>query len=191
MRMRAAPASIQCSSSRRGRLRAALFLEARAAKHGPALGRFERNRGLRAALGARGAGFRPHALRSACAFGLALLAVLGVVLELFIVKEDLLARGKDKFGAAVCALQNSIGEFHGRLPRTGKNIVIGHGSEEACRSRFPVLLSECTTRARTASKKSGILTLSGRTGKTQTAMGQLISGCSASTSVPSRTALRS
>jgi hypothetical protein len=43
--------------------------------------------------------------------------VFGVVLELFIVEKDLFARRKDKFGAAVNALQQPIVEFHGRLPR--------------------------------------------------------------------------
>jgi hypothetical protein len=56
-------------------------------------------------------------LRSAGALCLALFAVLGVVLELFIVKKDLLAGRKHKLGGAVAALQHSIGEFHGRLPQ--------------------------------------------------------------------------
>jgi hypothetical protein len=45
--------------------------------------------------------------------------VLRVVLELFVVEENLLARGKDKFCAAVDALKHSICEFHGRLPSQG------------------------------------------------------------------------
>jgi hypothetical protein len=55
-------------------------------------------------------------LIAANALRLALLAALGVVLELFIVEEDLLARRKNKLGAAVDALQYSIRKFHGRLP---------------------------------------------------------------------------
>jgi hypothetical protein len=43
--------------------------------------------------------------------------VLGVVLELFIVEEELFAGGKNKLGAAVETLQNSVGIFHGRLPQ--------------------------------------------------------------------------
>jgi hypothetical protein len=43
--------------------------------------------------------------------------VLGIVFELFVVEEDLLASRKDKFGAAVAAFQYSIREFHGRYPR--------------------------------------------------------------------------
>jgi hypothetical protein len=42
--------------------------------------------------------------------------MLGVVLELFIVEEQLLACRENKLGAAVNTLQDSIGEFHGRLP---------------------------------------------------------------------------
>jgi hypothetical protein len=48
-----------------------------------------------------------------------LLAVLGVILELFIVEEELLARSEYKLGVAVDAFQHSIGEFHGRLPSQG------------------------------------------------------------------------
>jgi hypothetical protein len=47
--------------------------------------------------------------------------VLGIVLELFIVKEKLLARRKHKLGAAVTALQNPVDEFHGRFPKQGNN----------------------------------------------------------------------
>jgi hypothetical protein len=56
-------------------------------------------------------------LRSAGTLRLALLAVLGIVLELLVVKEDLFTRREDKLGATVAALQYSISEFHGRLPR--------------------------------------------------------------------------
>jgi hypothetical protein len=45
--------------------------------------------------------------------------VLGIVFELFVVEEDLLASGKYELGAAVNALEDSIGEFHGRLPSQG------------------------------------------------------------------------
>jgi hypothetical protein len=45
--------------------------------------------------------------------------MLGVVLELLIVEEELLACREHKLGAAVDTLQDSIGEFHGRLPSQG------------------------------------------------------------------------
>jgi hypothetical protein len=45
--------------------------------------------------------------------------VFGVVLELLIVEEELLACCENKFGAAVNAFQHSISEFHGRLPSQG------------------------------------------------------------------------
>ncbi len=45
--------------------------------------------------------------------------MLGVILELFVVKEELLACCEYKFGAAVNAFEDSIGEFHGRLPSQG------------------------------------------------------------------------
>jgi hypothetical protein len=43
--------------------------------------------------------------------------VLGIVLELLIVEEELLAGSEDELGATVIALQNSVRKFHGRLPR--------------------------------------------------------------------------
>jgi hypothetical protein len=55
-------------------------------------------------------------LSAADALRLALFAALGVVFELFVLKEDLFAGRKNELGAAVDALQNSIREFHGRLP---------------------------------------------------------------------------
>jgi hypothetical protein len=55
-------------------------------------------------------------LGSAGTLRLALLAVLGIVLELLVVEEQLLAGCKHKVSAAVVALQYSVDEFHGRLP---------------------------------------------------------------------------
>jgi hypothetical protein len=43
--------------------------------------------------------------------------MLGIVLELFVVEEKLLTGGEDKLSAAVVAFEDSILEFHGRLPR--------------------------------------------------------------------------
>jgi hypothetical protein len=48
-----------------------------------------------------------------------LFAALGVVLELFVVEEDLLACRENKLGAAVNTREDSIGEFHGRLLSQG------------------------------------------------------------------------
>lgn len=45
--------------------------------------------------------------------------MLGVVLELFVVKEELLARGEHKLRSAVITFQNPIDKFHGRLPEAG------------------------------------------------------------------------
>jgi hypothetical protein len=93
-----------------------VLLETRAAQHRPALSRLEGNCRFFAALRAVGPRFRTSPRAPVGALGLALLAALGVILELFIVKEKLFARGKDKLIAAVCALQDSVGKFHGRLP---------------------------------------------------------------------------
>jgi hypothetical protein len=46
-----------------------------------------------------------------------LLAVLGVVLELFVVEKKLLTRGEHELCAAIGAFQHSVDEFHGRLPK--------------------------------------------------------------------------
>ena len=43
--------------------------------------------------------------------------MLGIVLELFVVEEKLLAGGEYEFSAAIDALQDLILEFHGRLPQ--------------------------------------------------------------------------
>lgn len=93
-----------------------LPLEAGAAKHRPALRRFEWNRGFGSTLraGCPGLGSDPRVASGA--FGLALFATLGVVFELFVVEKELLARRENEIGAAVYALQYAILEFHGRLP---------------------------------------------------------------------------
>jgi len=69
-------------------------------------------------------------LIAANALRLALLAALGVVRELFVVEKNLLAGCKNKIGAAVNALQDSIREFHSRLPKTGTHIEIGYEHEK-------------------------------------------------------------
>jgi hypothetical protein len=44
--------------------------------------------------------------------------VLGIVRELFVVEKQLLAGRENKLGAAIVALQDSVDEFHGRLPQS-------------------------------------------------------------------------
>jgi hypothetical protein len=61
-------------------------------------------------------GLRPKPRATARALGFALFAAFGIVLELLIVKEELLARRENKLASAVDALQYSICEFHHRLP---------------------------------------------------------------------------
>jgi len=48
--------------------------------------------------------------------------MLRVVLELFVVEEKLLSGGENKFSAAIIALKDSVGKFHGRLPRSRERI---------------------------------------------------------------------
>jgi hypothetical protein len=81
----------------------------------------ERNRCILAARRAPRARFSAHPRPAVGSLGLALLASLGVVLELLVVKKQLLACGENKFFAAINTLQDSIGKFHRRLPRTQVN----------------------------------------------------------------------
>jgi hypothetical protein len=57
-----------------------------------------------------------------------LLATLGVVFEIFVVKEKLFASGKNKLCAAVAAFKDSVRKLHGRLPKEGKYTEIGRES---------------------------------------------------------------
>jgi hypothetical protein len=82
---------------------------------------------------------------------LALFAALGIVLELFVVEEYLLAGRKNELGAAVDALEYSIGEFHGQAsPEQGRPPKSAKWGM-TCRSRFPVIV-RAKTRARAACK---------------------------------------
>jgi hypothetical protein len=96
--------------------RLALLLKAGTAEHWPALGRLEWHSGFGPALGTSGPSLGANLLVSTNPLRLALLATLGVVLELLVVEKDLLAGCKNKLGAAVDTCEYSIGEFHGRLP---------------------------------------------------------------------------
>ena len=89
------------------------MLEARAAQHRAALRRLERNGRFRAAFAADGTSFCPYpSPGTGCALDLALLASLGIVLELFVMEEELLSRGKDEIISAVHALQYFVDELH-------------------------------------------------------------------------------
>src|SRR6185312_2129746 len=103
--------------------RNSLELEAGATEHRPTLCGLERNSGLDAAGRTLGSGFGARKWKSdgpvssscpaqAGAFGLTELAALGVVFELLVVEEELLACGKDELVATVRALQNAVREFH-------------------------------------------------------------------------------
>ncbi len=52
--------------------------------------------------------------------------MLGIVLELFVVEKELLTGGENELCPAVVALQNSVDKFHGRFPKTGRTVEIGH-----------------------------------------------------------------
>jgi hypothetical protein len=69
------------------------------------------------------------------------------------VEKQLLARGEHEFCAAVITLQNSVDEFHGRLPQSREDCRKGAMIMRARRSRFPVFELPWTTRARAAAKR--------------------------------------
>jgi hypothetical protein len=86
---------------------------------------------------------------------LALLAVLRVVLELFVVEKYLFACCKNELCPAVDTLERSIVEFHGRLPLQGltpKSAMVLDNLPVP----VPCFLSECKTWARTALKKRAV-----------------------------------
>jgi hypothetical protein len=103
-----------------GRGHLPLALEAFSAKYGPSLGRPEGHSCVLAALRTGGSSFHlGWALsgRWRCSqyrnpFHLAGLAAFGFVLELFIVKKQLLASSENEVCATVDALQHLVLEFH-------------------------------------------------------------------------------
>lgn len=97
-----------------------VLLKTGPAEDRPALGWLERNRGWLTACRTGGPGFRAHFGCPVGTLRLALLTALGVVRELFVVEEELLASREHELGAAIDALQNSIRKFHGRLPQDGE-----------------------------------------------------------------------
>ena len=83
------------------------------------LGRFERNRGFPAALGAlrHGFGFRKTGSRRTLALGLACLAALGLVLEILVVEEVLFSRCEYEIRAAIHAFEYAVLKLrHGLFP---------------------------------------------------------------------------
>lgn len=84
--------------------------------------RLERDGGFTLAPGANCLRFGPLEVSAAStavrqpqclgALGLAFLTALGLIFELFVVKEELLTSGKNEIGAAVHALENLILELH-------------------------------------------------------------------------------
>ena len=84
------------------------LLKARPAQDRTALGRLERHGGLCCALRAGETRLRANSRGSARALRLALLAVLGIICELFVVEEQLLAGCKNEVGAAIYTFQYAI-----------------------------------------------------------------------------------
>jgi hypothetical protein len=64
--------------------------------------------------------------------------MLGIILELFVVKKQLFTRGEHEFCAAIVTLQYSVDEFHDRLPQKQGLRSKSAMNLRPCRSRFPV-----------------------------------------------------
>jgi len=94
--------------------------------------------------------------------------MLGVVLELLIVEEELLACCEHKLGAAVNAFQHSIGEFHGRLPSQGLPPKSAMALQETCRSRFPEFVRRALQGPGPHLKQGGIRTFARMRGQPYT-----------------------
>jgi hypothetical protein len=93
------------------------LLEARPAEHRAALRGLEGNRRFRGALRTDRPGLGADTISgSSHTLDLALLTTLWIVFELLIVKEELLAGGKDKVVTAIRTFQNLIDEIHTRPP---------------------------------------------------------------------------
>lgn len=99
--------------------------KARSAENGPPLRGAKRHGCFGATLCASCARLRPNACSAVSAPGFALLAEFGIILKLFLVKEELLALGKDKVFPTGRTLQYTIGKFHGSI-RTEKISGDGH-----------------------------------------------------------------
>jgi len=101
--------------------RSSPLLKALPAKDRPTLRRLKGNGSFLATGGTVGASFHLRTLwrrnwsQRRVPFGFAGFATLGLVLELFVVEEQLFARRKDEVGAAVNTLENLVLEFHGEL----------------------------------------------------------------------------
>jgi hypothetical protein len=95
------------------------LLETGPAEHGTSLRGLKGNGGFRGALRTDGPGFCTHAVAgSGHALDFALFATFGIVLELFIVEEELLTSGKNEVVTAVRTFQNLVDEIHYASPRT-------------------------------------------------------------------------
>ena len=80
--------------------------------------------------------------------------MLGIVLELFVVKEQLFAGGEYELRPAVVTLQNSVDKFHGRFPKAGTTFEIGHDLE-SLPVPFPCLCTSLNNKGPGRSKWSG------------------------------------
>jgi len=94
--------------------------EAEAAQDGAAILGLEGDCGVDAAIGAGDAHLNARTERTMGAFGVAGLAMPGVVLELLLVEEGLFASGEEEVDSAVDAGQSSIEKFQGRASNPGR-----------------------------------------------------------------------
>jgi hypothetical protein len=91
------------------------------------LGGLKRNCGFGSALRTDGPGFGTHTVSgSRYALDFALFAPLRIVLELFVVKEQLFTGGKDEVVTAIRTLEYLVNEIHYASPRACLGNLIFH-----------------------------------------------------------------
>jgi hypothetical protein len=81
---------------------------------------------------------------------------------LFVVEEQLLTCGEDKFRTAIHTGQNSIREFHGRIPQKKRNSTKSAMNMRALPVPFPCLLVAVHSKGPGRKKGSGTFWMVGR-----------------------------
>lgn len=110
-----------------------LLSKARTTEHWPPLRRLERNCSVLTALTTCRPGLSASLLSFAGTLRFALFAPFGVVLEIFLVKEQLFACRKHELGGAIDARQYSIGELHGWILQELYNMPNSGAAAAGCR----------------------------------------------------------
>ena len=110
----------------------AFGLKTISAQHRTPLRGKKRDGGFGSALGADGARLRTRTWLPRSSFRLAWLAPLGIIAELLLAEEELLAHGENELTPTVNAFQNFVDQIHAIVPRVCPP---GRENRVTCRSR--------------------------------------------------------